>query len=177
MILKTNRFILREYTFDDAQTIYDLIKDPEIYKYMHWGPNSKEDTDNHIKMAIDAQKEIPRISYEMLITDKSNAEVIGAAGIRVTKGSNREGSCGYWIKKDLWGRGIATEVTQRIIQLGFEEMKLNKISATAMPQNIGSIKVLEKVGMKKEGLLRDNIFAREKFHDSALLAILRKDYL
>lgn len=175
-MIETDRLIIRDYNLEDLDTVHDLIKEPNVYEYMHWGPNSKEDTKTFVSMAIENQNQSPRISYERLIRDKATHQIIGAAGIRVISSTSREGSCGYWVAEDFRGKGIATEATNAIVRFGFLEMNLNKISATVMPKNTGSIRVLEKAGFKKEGVLRDHIYVRDRFYDAIYMSVLKREH-
>ena len=112
----------------------------------------------------------------MAITNKDDSQIIGAVGIRVVNKTSKIAECGYWLKRELWGQGIATEVTNELIKFGFKNMGMNKIAATAIPENIGSVRVLEKVGMTKEGLLRENIIARGNSYDTVYMSILKREY-
>ena len=175
-MIETDRLIIRDFTFDDLETVHSLVQDPDIYKYQHWGPNSYEDTKNYIKMCIDQQSETPRKSFELCITDKATGDFIGAIGIRIKSTSSKNADLGYWVRKDKWGNGIGTEATRGIIKFGFNDLKMNRIWATVSPENISSIRVLEKSGMKKEGLMRQDMFVRGEYRDSVLMAIILEDF-
>lgn len=139
-----------------------------------WGPNTKEDTLNFIEMCVSQQSETPRKSYELAITLSETSEIIGAIGIRVQKFGKSD--IGYWVRKDMWGKGIATEATLGILDFGFNQLGLNKITATCSPDNLGSFRVLEKVGMIREGYLKDDIYVRGEYRDTILMAILKSEY-
>ena len=89
---------------------------------------------------------------------------------------NKEGDLGYWVRKDHWGEGIASEAVTAILDFGFNTHKLNRIYATACPENIGSLRVLEKCGMSKEGVMREHMNIRGNFRDSVLMAILASEF-
>lgn len=174
VIFQTYRLTIRDFSESDLQIVHDLVQEPEVYKYQHWGPNTKEDTTNFIKMCVGQQSEVPRRSFEMAITMTETKELLGAIGIRVR--SYNKSDIGYWVRKDMWGEGIATEATHGLLKFGFNNLGLNKISATASPENLGSVRVLEKVGMKKEGYLKDDMLVRGEYRDSLLMAILEKEF-
>ena len=83
---------------------------------------------------------------------------------------------GYWIKRDLWGQGFATEAALGMLHFGFQKLKMNKIYATASPENPASIRVLERIGMKKEGHLKEDMCIRGEYRDSVSMAILKKNF-
>ena len=83
---------------------------------------------------------------------------------------------GFWIGMDWWGKGYATEAAQEVIRYGFEHLKLNRVYAHHMVRNPASGRVLEKVGMKREGLLRQRVRKWGVFEDVVLMAILNEDW-
>lgn len=175
ILIETKRLLLRDYVQEDLPVVHKLVEPSEIWQYQHWGPNSLEDTQKHIDMCISQQSENPRKSFELSITDKATKEIDGAIGIRIRSNVNKAADLGYWIRLDKWGQGLATEATKAIIEFGFETLKMNRIWATASPENIGSLKVLEKSGMKREGLMKKDVLVRGQFRDSVLMAVLRKE--
>lgn len=78
--------------------------------------------------------------------------------------------------KDFWNQGIMTEVINRIIEFGFKELKLIRIEARCHPENIGSAKVMEKSGMKFEGILRKHIWAKDDYQDVKIYSIIKDDF-
>tara|TARA_Y100000296_G_C5173596_1_gene258722 strand:+ start:1378 stop:1905 length:528 start_codon:yes stop_codon:yes gene_type:complete len=175
MIFETKRLIIRDFTESDIETVHHLVQEPEIYKYQTWGPNTLENTRSFIEMAISQQKDLPRKTYEMAIIEKESNTLIGAIGIRTY--DHNKGDLGYWINKNLWGKGYATEATIGLIKYGFETLGLNKVSATADPNNQGSLKVLEKCKMQEEGYLKSDLLVRGEYRDSVLMAILRESWV
>lgn len=173
-MFQTERLTIRDFTESDFQEIHDLVKEPEIYKYQHWGPNTEEDTLHFINMCISQQSEVPRKSFEMAITMTDTGQLLGAIGIRVS--SYNKSDIGYWVRRDFWGKGIASEATNGLLEFGFNTLGLNKITATASPENLGSLRVLEKVGMVKEGYLKEDMLVRGEYRDSVLMAILERDF-
>ena len=83
---------------------------------------------------------------------------------------------GFWVAGQAWGKGYATEAARRIVRHAFEELKLNRVYAHHMVRNPASGKVLEKLGMTREGLLRQRVRKWGGYGDVALLAILREDW-
>ena len=86
--------------------------------------------------------------------------------------------CEFYYKffPEYWGNGFATETVKRIIQFGFEDCKLHRIEAGVATQNLASIKVLEKAGMKCEGIRRKILPIRGEWKDNYHFAILEDDF-
>lgn len=166
--------MIRDFTESDIKIVHELVQEPDIYKYQTWGPNTIEDTQNFIEMAITQQQEQPRKSYEMAIIKKEENTLIGAIGIRLQ--DHNKADLGYWIDKRLWGNGYASEATNGLIKYGFEVLGLNKIYASADPHNQASLKVLEKCMMNIEGHLKSDLLIRGKYRDTILMAILKDSW-
>ncbi|MEJ8767693.1 GNAT family protein [Oceanobacillus sp. HCA-5259] len=115
------------------------------------------------------------LEYPLAITLKELNLVIGTVTIRIDK-SNNKGELGYWIGKDYWGNGFATETVDKLIGFGFNQLKLNKIWASALSRNIGSKAVVEKAGLQIEGQLRQNRLLHGVYEDIDVYGILRTEY-
>ena len=175
MIYETKRLYIRDFETDDLNEFHRLVQDPDIYKYLPWGPNSKEDTKNFIQTSIEQSSKTPRKFFDMPILLKETSSIAGC--IRITVLNHKEAEIGYWIGKGLWGQGLATEATLGILGFGFQKFKMNKIYAKSNPKNLASIRVLKKAGMVKEGYLKKDIYVRGQYRDSVLMAISKKGFI
>jgi ribosomal-protein-alanine N-acetyltransferase len=173
--IKTHRILLRELKETDCQAVLEYASDPEVVRYMDWGPNSKEETEAFINRSLDAQNERPRLHYTLAITLIDNKKLIGSCGISVSNPDNREGWIGYCLNKLFWNKGYATETARALLDFGFSELNLHRIFATCDPANLASARVLEKIGMKREGHLRQHKWAKGKWRDSYLYAIVHPE--
>jgi ribosomal-protein-alanine N-acetyltransferase len=90
---------------------------------------------------------------------------------------NKQAELGYALSRQFWGKGIVTEAVECVMTFGFEELKLERIQARCMEGNIGSARVMEKVGMTYEGTLRRLIFIKGTFHDVKMYSLLRDEYV
>ncbi|WP_328805602.1 GNAT family protein [Paenibacillus apii] len=90
--------------------------------------------------------------------------------------NNRRAELGYVLSNQYWNQGIMTEVIRRIIEFGFKDLDLIRIEARCLPSNLGSLKVMEKIGMKYEGVLRRHIWAKNDFQDLKMYSIIRDDF-
>ncbi len=106
------------------------------------------------------------------IVEKESGEIVGCAGILRSKWDSAE--IGYWITPGRWNRGYCTEAVERLIEYGFGKMELNRIFALHFPDNPGSGRVLEKAGMKREGLLRGYLKKGGEYRDAAIWAVTRQ---
>ena len=172
----TRRLVLRDFTMDDAPAVHVYGSDPEVVRYMPWGPNTWTDTQDFLRRTLDNQKADPRGAFGLAVTLASTGELIGASGIRITSPMLREAIMGYSYRRDVWNRGYATEAAKALVAFGFEKLGMHRIFAYCDVANLASVRVLEKVGMEREGLLRQHMPIRGQWRDSYLYAILEDDY-
>lgn len=149
IVIETERLILRTFTEDDGLLIYELNKDPDVTQYTG-------DPVQDIEHACQILKQVILPQYALYnhgrwaVHVKSDFEFIGWCGLKARPERN-EIDLGYRFMKSAWGKGFATEAAFACLQYGFEKLNLPRIVGRAMPQNIASLKVLEKCGMKYIG--------------------------
>jgi ribosomal-protein-alanine N-acetyltransferase len=176
LALRTKRLLLREFKEKDWEAVQVYASDSEVVKYMPWGPNSEEDTKNFIQTAISFQTEKPRKRYELAAVLKYDDTLVGGCGLGVSSPENREGVIGYCFNSLYWNAGLATEAAEALVVFGFEQLGLHRIWASCDTENRASSRVLEKVGMKKEAQLRENVWIRGKWRDSVIYAVLDREW-
>jgi len=105
---------------------------------------------------------------------KSAQMLIGAIGLNMNLRFNRA-ELGYWVAKEYWNQGYCTEASGAMLEYGFHTLNLHKITATHIKRNPSSGKVMEKIGMKKEGILQEHVTKWDKYEDLVIYGILRKE--
>lgn len=177
MQLETDRLILQELSWDDLEDIFKFHSHPEVARYNTIGiPADKEVTKGIIRGAIEDQVNKPRSKYGWTVRLKSNNQFIGESGMSASNNRFKRGEIHYHIAFEHWGKGYATEVAKRLIAFGFDTLKLHRVEAGVATNNPGSIKVLEKSGMLREGLRRKILPIRGDWYDNYMYAILEDDY-
>lgn len=170
MELTTERLVLREWTEGDFADVHAYATDPDVVRYVSFGPNSEEETRAFLRDSVNAAQVECRTSYTFAVIRRSDGRLIGGAGLGLKDSTKAE--LGYVLRPDAWGHGYATEAARALVQFGFGELGLHRIFAICVPANVGSARVMEKVGMRYEGCLRDNMFARGEFMDTLCFAVL-----
>ncbi|MDO3411295.1 GNAT family protein [Saccharibacillus sp. CPCC 101409] len=173
MRLETERLILRDAVPEDWEAIHVYASRPDVVRYSMWGPNTEQQTKEYVAQIIEMQKESPRLGFELVATLKESGTLIGGCGIHKA-GYNAE--LGYTFNPAYWGSGYATESAFALLRFGFEELDAHRICATCRPDNAPSAGVLKRLGMKREGRLREHLFFKGGFHDSELYSILRQEF-
>jgi [ribosomal protein S5]-alanine N-acetyltransferase len=111
------------------------------------------------------------------VTLRPGGSLIGAMGLRDIDTEHSLAEMGFWIGLDWWGQGYATEAGRAVLQFGFEQLNLNRVHAHHMVRNPASGRVLEKIGMRQEGLLRQRVKKWGVFEDVVLMATLRSEWV
>ena len=176
VIIRAERLMLREFDETDWQAVHSYASDPEVVRHMDWGPNTEEETKAFISRSISSQKEKPRRKYTLAITLKGENKLIGSCDLCVASPENKEGWLGYCLNRHFWHKGYATETAKALLDYGFQQLGLHRIFATVDLDNITSRNVLEKTGMQYEGHLREHKWAKSRWRDSLLYAILENEW-
>lgn len=148
--MHTKRLTIRPFKYEDINDVHEYASNPEITKYMLFGPNTYEDSMNFVHLIIDTwYKEIPLKHYEMIV--ELQGHVIGAVSIHLTDDLT-EGEMGWILKKEYWNQGYITEAAKALKEFAIMELKVKRITAHCDSRNIASMKVMEKIGLKKHSL-------------------------
>jgi ribosomal-protein-alanine N-acetyltransferase len=143
-MFETERLILRTIDERDVDEIHRMRSDSEVMRFIR-NPQNREESINWIKL-VSSRWETEKIGFCALI-EKNTKEFVGWCGIWRLKETG-ELEIGYAIGRKFWGKGLATEAAQEFLQYGFEKLKPEKIVAVAQPENAGSRRVMEKLGMQ-----------------------------
>ncbi len=149
-VFETKRLVLRKPKMTDAETIFDeYAQDSRVSKYLSWRPHQRiEETYKFLETSL---KEWESGSYfAWVITERGNDKCIGMIGFRILE---FKAELGYVLTRHFWGQGIMTEAVQTIVGWLYAQPNIFRVWAVCDIENIASARVLEKVGMVKEGVL------------------------
>ena len=175
-MIKTKRFIIRPFKKSDANQVYEVCNDFEISKTTLGipFPYTLEDATNFIKYTNDAISN--QKSYELAITLKENSdELVGCISLMGIKRPADKAELAYWVAKKFWNNGIATEAAKAITEYGFHTLKLNSIFVRFLDNNPASGKVMEKIGMKYVGKMREHEYKLGQYYDVFYYEILKSN--
>jgi [ribosomal protein S5]-alanine N-acetyltransferase len=178
--LRSERLLLRSFLVDDFEAVHEYGSDPEVVQFMPWGPNTPDDTRDFVDLAIAGGTESPRVKFQFAVvihdTDEMKSRLIGGCWIGSGMTERDSAEMGYCLHRNVWGQGFGTELARTLLRFGFEQLGLHRIFAYCDTRNIGSYRVLEKVGMSREGHLRENLKVQDGWHDTFLYAVLAREY-
>lgn len=174
--LKSERINLRLITLSDLKSIHNLHSLPEIDEFNALGiPKNSAETKTIIEPWIAQNKKDKIINYTFAIEHNEHKAFIGLLGLKLWSKKHRRGEIWYKIHPDYWRNRYATEAVNLILDYGFKSLHLHRIQAGCAVDNLGSIKVLEKVGMIKEGRGRQLLPLKKGWSDNFEYAILETD--
>jgi len=175
--LTTKRLILRAFEKDDLAAVHSYSCRAENILYVDIEPNSEEQAQAFIDRAIQKSFESPVTNYYYAVTLKDCGMVIGCGQLKVI---SREASVGWILHRDYWKRGYGTEVAEALLRFGFDELNLHRITAECDAKNHGSYRIMEKIGMRREGLFiasrPANKVTDQPYSDGLLYAMLKEEW-
>jgi len=173
--LQTERLELREFEESDLDAIHAYASDPEVVRYMAWGPNTPEQTREFLHAKLAEQRGGERRAFGLAVVERQSGALIGSVGLRLNE-SGTQAALGYCFSRRVWGQGYATEAAGAMLRFGFEELGLHRIHATCDPRDVASARVLEKIGMRREGHFVQQKRQKGRWRDSYCYAILRREW-
>ncbi len=150
--LETARLVIRTFESRDAGAWVAMVNDPEVVRFLPPGPARTMETFREVIEARHAMEH--EIGYAMwAVDDKTTGTFVGQCGIRpVDEGAGPEIELAYHYIRPSWNKGYATEAAIAVLAHGLGPLGLDRIMAVVMPENIGSWRVMEKAGMRYQGL-------------------------
>ncbi|MEO6587728.1 MAG: GNAT family N-acetyltransferase [Pyrinomonadaceae bacterium] len=168
MRLETERLILRTMSENDIEGVFEMRRDEDVMRFIREPVLSRKEAEDWINL-ISCRWAKDRIGFCSLI-EKQSGKFAGWCGLWQLKESG-EIEVGYAVAKEFWGKGYASESAEEFLEYGFNKLNLEKIVAVARPENTASRRVMEKIGMKYDGI--GKYYDRELVHYS----IERKEFL
>lgn len=178
LILESERLTLRAFKESDIHNIHEMLQKPESTVF---NPSSYSNDKNETQKLINTWKSEAeagenRKKFTFLIETNRDHTFVGIIGIDIIKPHYKNAETWYKLSPEIWGKGYATEALEKIIQFGFEELKLHRIEAGCAVDNIASYKVMEKSGMIREAHRRKLLPLKSGWSDNYEYAILEEDY-
>ncbi len=178
MIICGDRVSLRDFGLDDVEAVAAYACDPVVTSHhLVWGPHAgRQETASWLRETIAQASCASRQHFELAVVDNLSGGLVGEARVTVRNPVHRIGDIGYVLRQSQWGQGYGTEVARLLVRMGFWVPGLHRVEATCDPANVASRRVLEKVGMRPEGCMRENFWIRGSWRDSLLFAILEHEW-
>ena len=173
--IKTIRLVLRPFTLADAPQVHQLAGDKEVAATLVPLPHPYEDgmAEHWIGTHQERYEKGELVSFAIVL--RATQALIGAIDLEISR-QHENGEIGYWLGKSFWHQGYATEAAQAVLRYGFEVVGLHRIHANYLTRNQASTRVLQKLGMREEGCLRQHLKHWGVFEDMGIYGILRSEW-
>ena len=173
--LDTESLLLRSLTLEDAADVQRLAGEYDVASTVPGIPHPYEDGMAEEWICSCSERYENGKAIDFAITLRTDGNLIGVIGLKLDRAHER-GEIGYWVGKPYWNRGYTTEAAQAIVAYSFEVLNLNRIHAYHFKRNAASGRVMEKIGMRYEGCLRQHTKRWDNFEDSMVYGILKADF-
>jgi RimJ/RimL family protein N-acetyltransferase len=174
--LQGQRIELRSLVDGDAPALLAIFGDSEVTKY--WASPSIPDLAAAKKLIGEAYDKFARRQlFKWGVASLETGTLLGTCSLGNVVLAHRHAEVGFVLRRDMWGQGLATEALRVLLAFCFEKLDLHRIEADVDPQNERSLKVLERQGFRREGLLRERWHHLGDVRDGISLGLLRREWL
>jgi RimJ/RimL family protein N-acetyltransferase len=175
--LKTDRLQLRPFQESDLPTFAAYRSDPEVARYQSWTPPySLDQAVAFLEGMKCAQPGTPGTWYQLAVELHSHPGIIGDCAFQVLPHDARQAQIGYTFSRSFQKQGYATEAVRALLDFLFAEYRLHRVTATCDADNVASARLLERIGMRREGHFIENIWFKGAWGDEYSYAILDKEW-
>jgi RimJ/RimL family protein N-acetyltransferase len=174
--ITTRRLHIREYVVADIPTVFQYVNDAAYWQYQRGDAPTAQQLDTLLKWVVNEQAAKPRLAYFLAATRKDTGEIVGEAVLKITNAVDRQAEIGFGVAPRLWKQGFGTEIAGALLEAAFSQLKMHRAGAQCSPENKGSIRIMQKTGMAREGLLRDVHQARGKWWSTVIYGVLEHEY-
>jgi RimJ/RimL family protein N-acetyltransferase len=177
MKINTHRLFLEKLDLKHAEAFYAYRSDAETNKYQGWIPYALEDCKHFIKNRIAKQINEDDSWFQFAIILKDTNTLVGDLGVHFIENNQHQVEIGCTISKEFHQNGIASEALIAVIDYLFSDLKKHRITASIDPNNIASIKMVEKIGFRKEAHFKESLLVNGVWTDDVIYAVLEKEWL
>lgn len=173
--ITTERLIIQLANPEDAHAIYCYRSDAVENQYQGWFPESEEEVRNYLTN-MPVTLDVADVCFQFAILTKKENRLIGDMGIIFTGHEKMQAEVGCTLNKDFQGKGYATEALTAMVNYLFGALKKHRVVASIDPRNIPSIRLIERLGFRKEAHFKESYFLRGEWVDDVIYAMLDKDW-
>ena len=175
-VLECERVRLRALRASDVHAAFALFGDPEVARYWS-GPAwiTLEQAQAWLAPQLAPLEDKPSM-LPWAVADRTTDRMIGTGTLFAINYDQQRAEIGYSLQRAHWGQGLATEVARRMLDYGFDVLKLRRVEADTDPRNTASLRLLEKLGFQREGYARERWNVVTEICDAVLLGLLAREY-
>jgi RimJ/RimL family protein N-acetyltransferase len=173
--LETPRLLLRPFRDNDIEALVAYRSDPDVERYQMWQNYNQAQG----KDLISGNKELDfRMGgrFQIALEHKASHRLIGDLYLRIDENDRRLGEVGYTLAKEYQGQGLATEAMKALLKHCFETLKMHRLSATADPRNLPSLRLLERLGFRREAYFIKSLWFKGAWADDVVYGLLSEEF-
>jgi RimJ/RimL family protein N-acetyltransferase len=175
--LLADRIALRRFTPEDLTTFVKYRSDPDVARYQSWdAPYPLADGERMISSLRETHPDTAGEWFQYAMALRSTNELIGDCASCTDEQDPRMAEIGFTVRPECQGRGYATEGTRTLLGYLFRARGKHRVTARCDPRNTASARVLERIGMRREGCLREALWAKGEWADELCYAILDREW-
>jgi RimJ/RimL family protein N-acetyltransferase len=174
--IATERLVLRPLRADDAEAMLVYRSDPEVARYQGWEPETLSDVSEFIAALVDVEPNTPGTWLQLAICLGSSGELIGDIGLHFPEGRDHEAEFGITLNPIHQGRGYAAEALRAALGYLFGSLGKHRVYGSADPHNEASLRLMERVGMRREAHFRESLWFKGGWADDVICAILEREW-
>ena len=175
--IRTARLVIRPLTTSDLARHFEIYSNPDVVRFLYEEPFDLEGARSHL--ARRCKVDLPSIEGEWLnlgVEVDGEGVLVGELGVALVSDVHRQCEVGYVMDPGYAGRGYATEAAAMMVELAFSSLGAHRVSARLDERNRASSRLLERLGMRREGLFVENEFVKGEWTDEAVFAILETEW-
>lgn len=173
--LATPRTVLRGMAAADVPALYDIFRDREVARYWSWPAYTHPAQAAALLAEID-ELFAERTLFQWGVARREDDRVVGTVTLFQLEPENRRGEIGFALGRAAWGQGLMREALAALLDFSFGRLDLHRLEADVDPRNARSLAVLERLGFRREGLLRERHIVAGEVQDSVMLGLLAREW-
>ncbi len=174
-VLMGRRVLLREPREDDVVPLFEYSSDPDVTRFLAFAPPASPDDTLYFIAKCREHREQDR-EYVYVIGGVADDRAMGIIGLRHIDQPMRTAQVGTWLGRAFWGTGANVEAKQLLLDFSFGPLSLHRIEARIAVDNHRSRRAFERIGGRREGLLRESFFKDGVYHDQDLFVVLAHEW-
>ena len=176
-LLRTERLTLRPFVADDFDALYSYQSRPDVVRWLYWDARSEVE----VQASLELKLESTGITVEgdvlsLAVVLNGTGELIGDFILHLLSVEHRTAEIGFIVHPDHQGLGYATEAGRVMLRIAFGDLGLHRVIGRAEARNLGSVRVLEKLGMRQEAHLVENERVKGEWQSELVYAILEREW-
>lgn len=176
-VLETSRLRLRHFMALDLIPFMAYRNDPEVARFQSWDGISETEAQAFIAEQQEVQPGVPGAWFQIAVELKETKALVGDCALKLEEQDARQAEIGYTFSRAYQGRGLAMEAVTRVLEYAFVTLGLHRVTAITDCANAASVALLERLGFRREGHFRQNVWFKGRWGDEYLYAMLHEEWM